>query len=132
MLEQPKTGRTLTFFLVLLFLAIMFASAGQILLKYSTTSSTWALPSMPMFNFYFFAAAFVYLASMLFYTVALKGLPITLAYPSMALSYVIVSGFSNIVWKTPFGLLQIVALVLMVIALGLLAFSDSTSFNSSS
>ncbi|MDC6452918.1 hypothetical protein OAW68_04990 [Alphaproteobacteria bacterium] len=122
----------MTFFLVLLFLAIMFASAGQILLKYSTTSNTWALPTMPIFNFYFFAAALVYLASMLFYTVALKGLPITLAYPSMALSYVIVSGFSNIVWKTPFGLLQIVALVLMVIALGLLAFSDSTSFDSSS
>ena len=126
MFDSFETGNKLTSFFVFLFLAVLLASAAQIFLKFSTTNDLWALPSLPMFNLYFFAAAALYFASMLFYTASLKVLPVTFAYPSMALSYVIVAIASHVIWKTPFGALDFLALLLIFIALGLIAYSNSS------
>ena len=113
-------------FILFLLLAVLFGSAGQILLKFSTESNVWALQIAPMLNLYFFLAGFFYLISMILYTLALKGLPLTLAYPSMALSYVFVAWGSHVIWKTPFGFIELLALVLIFCALGLLAYSNSS------
>ena len=116
-------------FILFLTCAVVLAAAGQLLLKLSTDSKIWALPEFPMLNVYFFAAACVYFASMLFYASALKGLPITIAYPSMSISLFFVAAFSHIIWKTPFGFLEILAMTLIAIGLGILGYSQSTAVN---
>jgi multidrug transporter EmrE-like cation transporter len=113
-------------FFISLFCAIAFATCGQVLLKLSTESNVWSLPQFPVINILFISAALFYFISMLFYTFSLNKLPLTIAYPSMALSYPMVAGISHFIWKTPFGLVELFSYALIIFALFLLGYQGAS------
>ncbi|HEU0069832.1 MAG TPA: EamA family transporter [Alphaproteobacteria bacterium] len=55
-----------------------------------------------------------------FYMLALRKIPVSVAFPSVALSYVVLAVLSNLWLKEPLGPMQIVALVLIVAGVVLL------------
>jgi len=66
------------------------------------------------------AGLFSYGFASLFYIVALKKIPLSVAYPSVSLSYVAVVVLAHFVWGEPLGLRQGVALVLIISGIALL------------
>jgi small multidrug resistance pump len=55
----------------------------------------------------------VYFLAALLYIVALKRLPLSVANPSVAISYVVVALLAHYLWGEPFGLQQVAALGLI-------------------
>lgn len=66
------------------------------------------------------AGLFSYGFASLFYIVALRKIPLSIAYPSVSLSYVAVVVLAHVVWGEPLGLRQGVALFLIVSGIALL------------
>jgi small multidrug resistance pump len=62
----------------------------------------------------------LYAFAAVFYMLALRKIPVSIAFPSVALSYVVLAVLSNIWLKEPLGLMQIIALVLIVAGVVLL------------
>jgi multidrug transporter EmrE-like cation transporter len=54
------------------------------------------------------------------YTLALRAVPLSIAYPSVSASYVIVVVAAHVLWKEPLGLQQIAAVALITGGIGLL------------
>ena len=54
------------------------------------------------------------------YTLALRSIPLSIAYPSVSASYVIVVVLSPVLWKEPLGLQQAAAVLLISGGIGLL------------
>lgn len=54
------------------------------------------------------------------YTLSLRAIPLSIAYPSVSASYVIVVVVSHLVWKEPLGLQQLAAVLLISGGIGLL------------
>mgnify|MGYP000898408283 CR=1 FL=1 len=61
----------------------------------------------------------IYVVSGLLYTLSLKNIPVSLAYPSVAVGYGLVAIAAHYFWKEPLGLQQAVGITL--ICAGLLA-----------
>jgi small multidrug resistance pump len=55
----------------------------------------------------------IYVVAAVLYMIALKKIPLSLANPSVAVSYVAVALAAHFLWNEPFGLQQIGALVLI-------------------
>jgi undecaprenyl phosphate-alpha-L-ara4N flippase subunit ArnE len=55
----------------------------------------------------------IYFLAALLYIVALKRIPLSIAYPSIAISYVAVALLAHYLWGEPFGLQQVAALGLI-------------------
>lgn len=55
----------------------------------------------------------IYVAAAILYMIAIKKIPLSLAYPSVAVSYVIVGLAAHFMWNEPFGLPQIGGIVLI-------------------
>jgi small multidrug resistance pump len=55
----------------------------------------------------------IYVAAAVLYMIAIKKIPISLAYPSVSISYVIVGIIAHVMWNEPFGLQQIAGLLLI-------------------
>jgi drug/metabolite transporter (DMT)-like permease len=91
--------------------AILFGVAGQIALKSGaaasqTVAAQFANPlTLVGFAIYVFAA--------LLYIVALKRIPVSVAFPSVAASYVAVAVIAHLLWNEPFGWPQLGGLVLI-------------------
>jgi Integral membrane protein DUF6. len=66
------------------------------------------------------AGLFSYGFSSLFYIVALKKIPLSIAYPSVSLSYVAVVLLAHFVWGEPLGMRQGAALALIISGIALL------------
>ncbi|NDJ25188.1 EamA family transporter [Nostoc sp. B(2019)] len=64
-----------------------------------------------------------YFVAALFYIYALKKIPISVAYPTVAISYAVVSFLAHLLWGEPFGVKQIIALLL--IGLGIFTLNHS-------
>ena len=103
-----------------LFLSILLGAIGQIGLKYAATADARFHVGIKIFNEYMVLALGVYFISVILYTFSLRELPLNIAYPSVALSYVIVSYLSHMIWQTPFGIREITALSLILLAISLL------------
>lgn len=56
----------------------------------------------------------LYFLSALFYIFALKKIPLSVAFPSVSISYVVVAYLAHLIWNEPFGINQIVALTLII------------------
>ena len=54
------------------------------------------------------------------YTLSLRAIPLSIAYPSVSASYVIVVVVSHLLWKEPLGLQQMAAVLLISGGIGLL------------
>jgi multidrug transporter EmrE-like cation transporter len=84
---------------------IAFGVVGQIVLKSgaeaATTLTAQFLHPLTIIGFAVYALAAV------FYIIAIKKIPVSLAYPSVAASYIVVGVAAHFLWNEPFGLPQL-------------------------
>jgi small multidrug resistance pump len=91
--------------------AILFGIAGQIALKSGALgSSTLAAQFV---NPLTITGLVVYALAALCYVVALKKIPVSVAFPSVAASYAVVAIIAHLLWNEPFGWAQVGGLVLI-------------------
>jgi small multidrug resistance pump len=83
---------------------IVFGVAGQIALKSGAeAAATITAQFLHPFTIIGFA---IYALAAIFYIIAIKRIPVSLAYPSVALSYVVVAVVAHLLWNEPLGLPQ--------------------------
>ena len=102
---------------VLLALGIGLGVVGQLLLKTGADSAGIVdqflrLPTIAGLGCYGLAA--------ICYTLALRAIPVSVAFPSVSASYVIVVVIAHVMWKEPLGLQQLAAVTLISVGIGLL------------
>lgn len=86
-------------------ISILLGISGQILLK---TGAERTAGILAQFLSPFTIVGFlVYALAAAFYIVALKRLPVSLAFPSVSLSYVVVALLAHHLWGEPLGLPQL-------------------------
>ena len=91
--------------------AILFGIAGQIALKSgAVASATLVAQFLNPLTIVGFA---IYVGAALCYIVALKKIPVSLAFPSVSASYAVVAILAHLLWNEPFGWAQIGGIVLI-------------------
>jgi small multidrug resistance pump len=91
--------------------AILFGVVGQIALKSGAVGSqTIAAQFANPLTIVGFA---VYVLAALCYIVALKKIPVSVAFPSVAASYAVVAVIAHLLWNEPFGWPQLGGLLLI-------------------
>ncbi|MBV9522827.1 MAG: EamA family transporter [Alphaproteobacteria bacterium] len=55
----------------------------------------------------------IYVLAAIFYIIAIKRIPVSLAYPSVSLSYVVVGLAAHFLWNEPFGIPQLIGIALI-------------------
>jgi small multidrug resistance pump len=96
---------------VFLAAAITAGVAGQVLLK---TGSDGAVSVTTQFLNPFTIIGFaIYGLAGVLYIVAIKKIPVSLAYPSVAVSYIAVGIIAHFMWNEPFGLPQLGGMLLI-------------------
>jgi multidrug transporter EmrE-like cation transporter len=91
--------------------AILFGVVGQIALKSGAVGSP---TMMAQFTNPLTIVGFgVYVLAALFYIVALKKIPVSVAFPSVAASYAVVAIIAHLMWNEPLGWPQLGGLVLI-------------------
>jgi multidrug transporter EmrE-like cation transporter len=91
--------------------AVLFGIAGQVLLKYAANGSTTIISQF--LNPLTIVGLAVYLFAALCYILALKKIPVSIAFPSVAASYAIVAVLAHILWDEPLGWPQMAGIVLI-------------------
>jgi len=91
--------------------AILFGIAGQIALKSGALGS--ATVAAQFLNPLTIVGFAIYVLAALFYIVALKKIPVSVAFPSVGASYAIVAVLGHVLWNEPFGWPQIGGLLLI-------------------
>lgn len=95
--------------------AILLGVAGQLLLKSGAVhAGTFAQQMAHPLTITGFG---IYVVSGLLYVVALKSLPVSIAFPSVAASYALVAVAAHYLWNEPFGLQQFGGIALIGIGL---------------
>jgi multidrug transporter EmrE-like cation transporter len=100
-----------TLYYVALVGAILFGIAGQIALKSGALGS--ATIAGQFINPLTILGLAVYGFAAVCYVVALKKIPVSVAFPSVAASYAVVAIIAHLLWNEPFGWPQIAGLVLI-------------------
>ena len=91
--------------------AILLGIVGQIALKSAAEDSgTLAAQFLNPLTLVGFA---IYVFAALLYIVALKRIPVSLAFPSVSASYAVVAVLAHILWGEPFGWPQIAGIALI-------------------
>lgn len=91
--------------------AVLFGIAGQLVLKSGALASPTVLAQFT--NPLTLLGFAIYVGAAFFYIVALKKIPVSLAFPSVAASYGIVAVAAHVLWDEPFGWPQIGGLLLI-------------------
>ena len=103
----------------LLSASVTLGAVGQVLLKWGASK-----PSTSFIEQFtdpvVIGGLGVYFVAALFYTTALKQLPLSVAFPSVSASYAIVAVLAFLIWKEPFGAKQIAAFILILAGVYLL------------
>mgnify|MGYP000868728846 CR=1 FL=1 len=102
-----------------LFTAILIGVAGQIALKtgtLQTSASSIFLPFQP----YIILGLGCYFTSAMFYIFSLKKIPVSVAFPCVSISYIIVALLAHILWNEPFGPQQMTAIFFILTGVFLL------------
>jgi len=91
--------------------AILLGVVGQIALKSgalgsSTIAAQFTHP-LTVFGFV------IYVIAALCYILALKKIPVSVAFPSVAASYAVVAVIAHLLWSEPFGWSQLAGLLLI-------------------
>lgn len=90
---------------------ILLGVAGQILLK---TGAERSRDVVAQFLDPFTIVGFgIYALAAIFYIVAIKKIPISIAFPSVSLSYVLVALAGHLLWNEPFGPAQLGGIALI-------------------
>lgn len=91
--------------------AILLGVAGQIALKSGAEGSpTVAAQFVNPLTIIGFA---IYVFAAFCYIVALKKIPVSVAFPSIAASYIVVAVIAHLLWNEPFGWQQLGGLLLI-------------------
>jgi multidrug transporter EmrE-like cation transporter len=100
-----------------LFGGILIAVCGQLLLKSGAQGTADLLAQL--LNVYTILGVGFYGCAAFFYLIAIRKIPISVAYPSVAVSYVVVAVIAHIFWDEPLnaGKLAAIALILAGVAL---------------
>jgi small multidrug resistance pump len=91
--------------------AILFGVAGQIVLKSGATATQTVAAQFA--NPLTLLGLAIYVLAALLYIVALKKIPVSIAFPSVAASYAAVAIIAHLMWNEPFGWPQLGGLVLI-------------------
>lgn len=91
--------------------AIILGSLGQLALKAGADSAATIVDQLqqPMT----IIGLALYGVSALFYIAAIKVIPVSVAFPSVSASYIIVSLGAHVLWNEAFGILQVAGLLLI-------------------
>ena len=92
--------------------SIVIGVFGQLALKAGAAQSGANL-EFTYLNPYVLGGLFFYFFAALLYIYSLKTIPLSAAFPSVSISYVIVALVAHFLWKEAFGVYQILALVLI-------------------
>jgi drug/metabolite transporter (DMT)-like permease len=90
---------------------IIAGVVGQVLLKAGAGEASFVRQMLAPHTI---VGLFFYAVAALLYIVALRRLPVSVAFPSVSLSYVVVAVAGHLLWHEPLGLYQIAGLVLIV------------------
>jgi small multidrug resistance pump len=101
----------MTSFHAALALAVLGGICGQLLLKAGSVGATDTLSQLVRWPT-LLGLAF-YAASAVLYLVALRKIPVSVAFPSVAVSYAIIAALGWLVWNEPMGWPQVAGLVLI-------------------
>jgi multidrug transporter EmrE-like cation transporter len=110
-------------------LSILLGSGGQLVLKYGTKvavareATTGALASY-LANPYLWSALFLYGISTVLWIYALTKVDLSYAYPMVALGYVLVCGFSVLLFKETMPMLRIAGLGVILLGVIMIALSS--------
>jgi small multidrug resistance pump len=96
-----------------LFGGIAIGVVGQIVLKFGTERSNGGSVLAHFLNPLTIAGLGVYFVAALLYIVALKRIPLSIAYPSISVSYVAVALAAHFLWGEALGMQQLAALGLI-------------------
>ncbi len=101
----------MAFYYTSLAVAILLGVAGQIALKQSTQNAASLIGQFlsPLT----IAGLAIYFAAAICYIAALKKIPVSVAYPSISASYIIVAIVAHLLWNEPFGWLKFVGILLI-------------------
>ncbi len=91
--------------------SVLLGIAGQIALKIAATSAV-PFPAQ-LFERWTLVGLAIYFLAALCYILALKRIPLSLAFPSVSASYVIVALLAHLLWNEPFGWPQIGGIALI-------------------
>jgi multidrug transporter EmrE-like cation transporter len=106
--------------LVLAIVSIILNSLAQITIK-SLASLSIASPLHLLRQWQLYGTGVLYGASIITWFLALKGLPLSIAYPMQALGYVLVTGLAYFAFHESIGLGQVIGLTLIVSGVTILA-----------
>jgi small multidrug resistance pump len=104
---------------VSLALAVVIGAVAQISLKEGATKSG-PLQAM-IVEPYVVGGLVAYGFAALFYIIAIRHIPLSVAFPSVSSSYIVVAVVAHLIWGEPFGRAQIAALALIATGIYLLA-----------
>ena len=91
--------------------AILLGIAGQIALKSAAEGS--ATVTAQFLNPLTIVGLAVYIVAALCYILALKKIPVLIAFPSVAASYAVVAVLAHVLWNEPLGWPQLAGIVLI-------------------
>ncbi len=101
---------------IMLLTAILIGVAGQIFLKIGSLAMANLKPnSLNYFlngNLWF--GLFLYGVSTIFYIIALQKIPLSIAYPTISISYIFVVILSSIIFKEKIDITQILGILLIM------------------
>jgi multidrug transporter EmrE-like cation transporter len=99
------------FYYAMLAAGIFFGVVGQIVLKAGADRTDTVvqqfLHPLTVLGFGIYAAAAI------FYVIALKRIPVSIAFPSVSASYILVAVLAHFLWNEPFGFPQVAGIVLI-------------------
>jgi multidrug transporter EmrE-like cation transporter len=101
----------MTVYYVSLGVAVLLGIAGQIVLKSAANGSATIVSQF--LNPLTMVGLAVYVVAALCYILALKKIPVSVAFPSVAASYAIVAVLAHLLWNEPFGWPQIAGILLI-------------------
>lgn len=90
---------------------ILFGVAGQIALKSGAEASATTLQQL--LNPLTVLGFAIYGVAGLLYTIAIKGIPVSIAFPSVAASYILVAILAHMIWREPLGFQQVGGILLI-------------------
>jgi small multidrug resistance pump len=91
--------------------AIVLGTVGQIALKSAANGSATIITQF--LNPLTLIGLAVYVFAALCYILALKRIPVSIAFPSVAASYAVVAVLAHLLWNEPFGWSQMAGIVLI-------------------
>ena len=101
-------------------IAIAVGVAGQIILKQGAMIHAQTSITFLFTNKLVMGGLFSYALSAVLYIYSLRNIPVSAAFSSVSISYFFVALIAHYLWGEPFGLQQIVALILISIGVFLM------------